>query len=71
MKDKKSFKASIPIGADLENLFPDARKRSKAQAILQHIFIKRIQIKQSDQRYGFDKDQGWCPVASKNLRKIA
>ena len=71
MEDKKSFKASIPLGADLENLFPDERKRSKAQAILQHIFIKRIQLKQSDQHYGFDKDQGWCPVASKNLRQIA
>lgn len=43
----------------------------KAQAILQHIFIKRIQIKQSDRHYGFDKDQGWVSVASKNLRKIA
>ena len=71
LKDKKSFKASIPLGADLENLFPDERDRSKAQAILQHIFIKRIQIKRSDQRYGFDKDEGWCPIESKNLGKIA
>lgn len=71
MKDKKSFKASIPIGADLEHLFPDERQRSKAQAILQHIFFHRVHLRRSDERVGFDKEAGWCPVKAENLRKIA
>lgn len=71
MNDKKSFKASIPIGADLEHLFSDERKRSKAQAILQYIFFRRVALRRSDERVGFDKDAGWCPVSSDNLRKIA
>lgn len=71
MATKTSFKAMIPLGADLPTLFPDPRDLSKAQAILQHIFFMRIQLKKDDQEYGFDKDEGWCPVGSKNLRKLA